>query len=60
MKVLPDKTIVKVTNELLKSILDIIRMLLGKAEPSLLLWSVFTAGCALIMTSGVSPANKKK
>ncbi|KAK0163832.1 hypothetical protein PV328_002522 [Microctonus aethiopoides] len=60
MKVLPDKTVVKVTNELLKSILDTIRMLLGKAEPSLLLWSVFTAGCALIMTSGVNPANKKK
>lgn len=60
MKVLPDKTVVKVTNEILKTILDNIRLLMGKIEPSLLLWSVFTAGCALIMTSSVSPPNKKK
>lgn len=58
MKILPDKPAVKITNEPLKVILDAIRKLLSRVEASLLLWSIFTAGCAIIMTRG--PSSKKK
>ncbi|KAG7213802.1 hypothetical protein KM043_003019 [Ampulex compressa] len=50
MKIIKDKSPVKITNEPLKFILDSIRSVLCRIEPSLLLWGVFTAGCALIIT----------
>ncbi|XP_014237440.1 lipase maturation factor 2-like [Trichogramma pretiosum] len=40
----------KVTNKTLKIALDLIRSLVNKVEPPLLLWGFFTAGCAIVMT----------
>lgn len=62
MKILGSDTPVRVTNESLKMILDLIRSLVIKIESSLLLWSIFTAGCAIIMSShsGNTPSKYKK
>lgn len=38
----------------LKMLLDRLRYLVSHVEPSLLLWSVFSAGCAIITTSGTT------
>jgi len=38
----------------LKALLDYLRYLVSCVEPSLLLWSIFSAGCAVIITSGTS------
>ncbi|XP_015121845.1 lipase maturation factor 2 [Diachasma alloeum] len=54
MKILKDEKVVAVTNEVLKSLLGAIRAVVNKIEASLLLWSVFTAGCAIIMTGNSS------
>ncbi|KZC09035.1 PREDICTED: lipase maturation factor 2-like [Dufourea novaeangliae] len=51
MKIIQDKPAFKVTNELLKLLLDSIRSVVSRIEASLLLWGVFTAGCAIVMTS---------
>ena len=50
MKILQDKPYPKVTNNTLKVALDFLRSLVNKVEATLLLWGVFTAGCAIIMT----------
>ncbi|XP_063985646.1 lipase maturation factor 2-like [Diachasmimorpha longicaudata] len=54
MKILKDEKEVTVTNDVLKSLLGAIRAIVNKVEASLLLWSVFTAGCAIIMTGNNS------
>lgn len=58
MKILKDDKVVPVTNDILKTVIDALRALINKIEASLLLWSVFTAGCAIIMTDRSS--GKKK
>ncbi|XP_076174887.1 lipase maturation factor 2 [Ptiloglossa arizonensis] len=60
MKIIRDKSTFKITNEPLKLILDSIRSLVHKIEASLLLWGVFTAGCAIIMTGYNNSFLKKK
>ncbi|XP_043273217.1 lipase maturation factor 2-like [Venturia canescens] len=60
MKIVQNKSQVKVTNEGLKKVLESVRSLLGRVEASLLLWSVFTTGCAIIMTSHDSSSSKRK
>lgn len=60
MKILQDKNAAKVTNDLLKLVLDNIRSVIGRFEGSLLLWSVFMAGCAIIMSSQNNTVSKKK
>ncbi|KYM86213.1 Lipase maturation factor 2 [Atta colombica] len=60
MKILQEKPGFKVTNEPLKLILDNLRSLVSKVEPSLILWSVFTAGCAIIVTGYSNSVSKKK
>lgn len=59
MKIIQDKAEPKVVNEPLKIVLDFLREAVTKIEASLLLWGVFTAGCAIIMTAS-SPTPKKK
>ncbi|XP_011865259.1 PREDICTED: lipase maturation factor 2-like [Vollenhovia emeryi] len=59
MKILQEKPAVKVANEPLKLILDSLRSLVSKAEPSLILWGFFTAGCTVFIT-GYSSSSKKK
>jgi len=60
MKILQEKSAIKVTNQTLKLILDTSRSLVSKIEPSLFLWAVFTAGCTIIVTGYSSSATKKK
>ncbi|KYN16356.1 PREDICTED: lipase maturation factor 2-like [Trachymyrmex cornetzi] len=60
MKILQEKPGFKVTNEPLKLILDNLRSLVSKVEPSLILWGVFTAGCAIIVTGYSNSVSKKK
>ncbi|XP_033338138.2 lipase maturation factor 2 [Megalopta genalis] len=60
MKIIQDKPVFKVTNEPLKLLLDSIRSIVCKIEASLLLWGVYTAGCAIIMTSYNTSTSKKK
>ncbi|XP_018403720.1 PREDICTED: lipase maturation factor 2-like [Cyphomyrmex costatus] len=60
MKILQEKPGFKITNEPLKLILDNLRALVGKIEPSLMLWSVFTAGCAIIVMGYGNSVSKKK
>lgn len=60
MKIIQDKSIFKITNELLKLFFDSIRSLIHKIEASLLLWGVFTAGCTIIITSYNNSVLKKK
>ncbi|XP_076628349.1 lipase maturation factor 2 [Colletes latitarsis] len=60
MKIIQDKPTFKITNKPLKLVLDSVRALVHKIEASLLLWGVFTAGCAIIMTSYNSSTLKKK
>jgi hypothetical protein len=50
MKIIHHDDNLNVINSHLKEILDIIRFLVSKVEATLLLWGVFTAGCAIIMT----------
>jgi hypothetical protein len=38
----------------LKALLDRLRYLVSHVEPSILLWSIFSAGCAIITASGTS------
>lgn len=40
-----------IVNPIWKQILDAVRYVTGHLEATLLLWSVFTAGCAIITTS---------
>ncbi|XP_015590063.1 lipase maturation factor 2 [Cephus cinctus] len=49
MKIIQEKPMVKVTNKPLKIVLDSIRSLIIRFEASLLLWGIFTAGCAIII-----------
>ncbi|XP_020283346.1 lipase maturation factor 2-like [Pseudomyrmex gracilis] len=60
MKILNEKSSFKVTNEPLKLILNSLRSLASKMEASLFLWSVFTAGWVIIVTSFNSSVSKKK
>jgi len=60
MKILQEKPGFKITNEPLKLILDNLRSLVSKVEPSLILWSVFTAGWAVIITGYSNSVSKKK
>ncbi|KAL6268444.1 hypothetical protein P5V15_001579 [Pogonomyrmex californicus] len=60
MKILQEKPGFKITNEPFKLILDNLRSLIRKIESSLLLWSVFTAGCVVIITGYSSSVSKKK
>ncbi|XP_011689704.1 PREDICTED: lipase maturation factor 2-like isoform X1 [Wasmannia auropunctata] len=60
MKILQEKPAVKVTNEPLKLILDNLRSLVSKVEPSIILWGVFTAGCAIFITGYGNSVSKKK
>ncbi|XP_050457179.1 lipase maturation factor 2-like [Cataglyphis hispanica] len=60
MKVIQDKPDFKIANEPLKFILDNLRSLVSKIEASLFLWSVFTGGCTVIVTSYRSSVSKKK
>ncbi|XP_011631116.1 lipase maturation factor 2-like [Pogonomyrmex barbatus] len=60
MKILQEKPGFKITNEPFKLILDNLRSLVRKIESSLLLWSVFTAGCVVIITGYNSSVSKKK
>ncbi|XP_058804278.1 lipase maturation factor 2-like [Phymastichus coffea] len=50
MKILQDKPNPKVTNTTFKALLDFLRSLVAKVDATLVLWSVFTAGLAVIMT----------
>lgn len=50
MKIIQEKPLDHSVNPTLKLILNSVRSVIGKVEPSLLLWSVFTAGCAIIMS----------
>ncbi|XP_046465996.1 lipase maturation factor 2 [Neodiprion pinetum] len=50
MKIIQDKPDEQSVNPSLKLILDSLRAVVGRVEASLLLWSVFTAGCAIIMS----------
>ncbi|XP_014210138.1 lipase maturation factor 2 [Copidosoma floridanum] len=50
MKIIQDKPAPKVTNTVLKNALDTLRSVVRKFEATLLLWGMFTAGCAIIMT----------
>jgi len=59
-KILQEKPGFKATNEPLKLILDNFRSLACKVESSLILWGIFTAGCAIIITGYSSSASKKK
>lgn len=38
----------------LKALLDRLRYLVSHVEPSLFLWSIFSAGCAIITTTGTT------
>jgi hypothetical protein len=38
----------------LKALLDRLRYLVSHVEPSIILWSIFSAGCAIITTSGTT------
>lgn len=60
MKIIQDKPQHKVTNEPLKFVLDKIRSAASKVEASLLLWGVFTAGCAIITTGFNHSVLRKK
>lgn len=60
VKIIQDKPGFKITNELLKLLLDSIRSLIYKIEASLLLWGVFTAGCTVIITSYNNSVLKRK
>ncbi|EFN87863.1 lipase maturation factor 2 [Harpegnathos saltator] len=60
MKTLQDKPSPKITNETLRWILDCLRSLVGKMEACLLLWSVLTAGSAIIVTGYSNSISKKK
>lgn len=60
MKILQEKPGFKVTNEPFKLILDNLRSLVSKVEPSLILWGVFTAGYAIILTGYSNSVSKKK
>ncbi|XP_031845140.1 lipase maturation factor 2 isoform X2 [Nomia melanderi] len=60
MKIIPDKSTFKVTNEPLKLLLDSIRSIVYKIEASLLLWGIYTAGCAIILTSYGNSTLKRK
>lgn len=60
LNILHDKPTTKVTNKVMKTVLDSLRMLVEKIEPSLLIWSIFTAACAIIMTSKTTHPSKKK
>jgi len=60
MKILQEKSAIKITNQTLKLILDTSRSLVSKIEPSLFLWAIFTAGCTIIVTGYSSSATKKK
>lgn len=59
-KIIQDKPTYKVTNEPLKLFLDSVRSVIHKVEASLLLWGVFTAGYAIIITNYSSSVSKKK
>ncbi|XP_033224978.1 lipase maturation factor 2-like [Belonocnema kinseyi] len=59
MKIVQDKPAPKVSNEPVKFVLDHLRAMVSKIEASILLWGVFTAGCAIILTAS-TPAPKKK
>ncbi|KAK2582003.1 hypothetical protein KPH14_002436 [Odynerus spinipes] len=48
MKIIQDEASLKITNERLKSTLDVIRGFILKIDASLLLWGVFTAGWLII------------
>ncbi|KAG8036745.1 hypothetical protein G9C98_004067 [Cotesia typhae] len=60
LNILQDKATIKITNKMLKTVLDYMRMVTEKIEPSLLVWSIFIAGCAIIMTTKTTPQSKKK
>ncbi|XP_011501020.1 PREDICTED: lipase maturation factor 2-like [Ceratosolen solmsi marchali] len=49
-KIIQNKPYIKVMNNTLKIVFDFIRSLVSKVEATLLLWGMFTAGCAIIMT----------
>lgn len=40
----------KVTNVYLKSVFDYLRSVFSKIEGSMILWSIFAAGCAINLT----------
>lgn len=44
------KNDIPITNEWLKAVLDYLRFWVTRVEPSILLLSVFSAGCAIIAT----------
>lgn len=48
LKIIQDKSS-KITNERLKSILDVIRGLVSKIKAHLFLWGVHTAGCGILL-----------
>ncbi|XP_034944819.1 lipase maturation factor 2-like [Chelonus insularis] len=50
LNIFQDEESIELTNQSLKNILDSIRLITRKIEPSLVLWSMFTAGCAIIIT----------
>lgn len=60
LNILQDKATIKITNKMMKTVLDYMRMATEKIEPSLLVWSIFIAGCAIIMTTKTTPQSKKK
>ncbi|XP_066594651.1 lipase maturation factor 2-like [Prorops nasuta] len=60
IKVIQGKPAQKTTYEAFKFVLDSLRTLTSKVEASLLAWSIFTAGCTLILTRFSNAANKKK
>ncbi|XP_032666182.1 lipase maturation factor 2-like [Odontomachus brunneus] len=60
MKIIQEKPSSKITNEPAKLILDNLRSLVGKMEACLLLWSILTAGSAIIVTGYNNSVSKKK
>lgn len=60
MKIIQEKSSPKITNEPVKLVLDNLRSLVGKMEACLLLWSVLTAGLAIIVTGYNNSVSKRK
>ncbi|KAL0116070.1 hypothetical protein PUN28_011138 [Cardiocondyla obscurior] len=60
IKIIQEKPGFKIANEPLKLILDYVRSLISKVEPSLILWGVLTAGCTIIITGNFNSSVSKK
>ncbi|KAJ9576239.1 hypothetical protein L9F63_006901 [Diploptera punctata] len=63
MKLLPESDSDSASNQVapwLKALLDQLRYLATRVESSLLMWSIFSAGCAIITITGPSSSSARK